>query len=71
MAVPVLRLRPTISPGRGAEILQLCQGLRELTLEIVVDLPDDQNPLRRPLNTLMLTSLTMDLSSGFYGPFIT
>ncbi|KAN0088152.1 hypothetical protein V8E55_005209 [Tylopilus felleus] len=70
-AVKVLRLRPAISPEKGTEILQLCQGLQELTLEIIVELPDDQNPLRAPLNVLQLTSLSINLSSGFYGPYIT
>lgn len=66
----MLRLRPSVSPTQGAEILRLCQGLQELTLQIVAVLPDDQNPLHKPLDGLKLMALSMDLVSGFFGPFI-
>ncbi|KAI6146032.1 hypothetical protein BKA82DRAFT_4016184 [Pisolithus tinctorius] len=69
-AVKVLHLHPAIRPAQGAEILQLCQGLQELSLQIVVNLPRDQNPLYEPLGALQLKTLSMDLASSFYGPTI-
>lgn len=68
--VKVLQLQPSVTPKQGAKILQLCQGLQELVLKIITDLPDNQNPLRAPLNTLRLTTLSLDLVSAFYGPMI-
>lgn len=68
--VKVLQLRLSVTPEQGAKILQLCQGLQELALKIITDLPDDQNPLRAPLSTLQLTTLSLDLASAFYGPMI-
>ena len=69
-AVKVLSLRLSVTPEQGAKILQLCQGLQELALKIVTDLPDNQNPLRKPLNTLRLSTLSLDLASVFYGPMV-
>jgi len=69
-AVKVLQLRLSVTPEQGAKILQLCQGLQELALKIITDLPDDQNPLRVPLNSLQLTTLSLDLASAFYGLII-
>ncbi|KAH0826470.1 hypothetical protein J3R83DRAFT_5472 [Lanmaoa asiatica] len=68
--IKVLHLRGSVNPEQGAKILWLCQGLQALTLKIVVDLPDNQNPLRAPLNSLHLTTLSLDLASTFYGPVI-
>ncbi|KAI6146245.1 hypothetical protein BKA82DRAFT_4015815 [Pisolithus tinctorius] len=69
-AVKVLHLHPAIHHAQGVEILQLCQGLQELSLQIVVNLPCDQNPLYEPLSALQLKTLSMDLASSFYGPTI-
>ncbi|KIO00457.1 hypothetical protein M404DRAFT_10220 [Pisolithus tinctorius Marx 270] len=69
-AVKVLHLHPAIHHAQGVEILQLCQGLQELSLQIVVNLPCDQNPLYEPLGALQLKTLSMDLASSFYGPTI-
>ncbi|KAG6379306.1 hypothetical protein JVT61DRAFT_11761 [Boletus reticuloceps] len=68
--VKVLHLRLSVTPEQGAEVLQLCQGLQELTLKIITDLPDNQNPLHTPLNALQLTTLSLDLTLAFYGPMI-
>lgn len=68
--VKAVSLRQSVTPEQGAKILQLCQGLRELALQIAADLPDDQNPLREPLKTLQLSMLSLDLASAFYGPMI-
>ena len=70
--VKVLHLRPAVSPERGAGILQLCQGLQELNLQITTNLPDVENPLLQPLHdfNLGLTTLCMDLASTFYDPHV-
>lgn len=71
--VKVLHLRLSVTLEQGKEILQLCgQGLQELTLKVVTNLPDHQNPLRTYLNRdpLQLTTLSLDLSSAFCGPTI-
>lgn len=69
-AVKVLRLRPAVLPERGAEILEVCRGLQELTLQTSANQPDDENPLRGPLCALRPTTLSIDLASAFYGPMI-
>lgn len=69
-AVKVLHLRPAVSPEQAAEILWLCHGLQELTLQIVANLPADENPLYEPLHPLPLHTLYLDLASVFYGPNI-
>lgn len=66
----MLHIRPSVTPEQGAEILCLCQGTEELTLQVISNLPDDHNPLRPPLSTLQLTTLSLDLASTFYGPMI-
>ncbi|KIM69237.1 hypothetical protein SCLCIDRAFT_19858 [Scleroderma citrinum Foug A] len=70
--VKVLHLQPTVSPEQGAKILALCQGLQELTLQIVnrTNLLDEENPLRGPLCDLWPTTLCMNIASVFYGPNI-
>jgi len=70
--VKVLHLQPSVSPERGAGILRLCQGLQELNLAIVANLPDSENPLLEPLNDFKLrpTTLCMDLTSAFCDPHI-
>jgi len=70
MAVKVLHLRPAVSPEQGARILALCQGLQGLTLQIVTNLPDEENPLHAPLRDLWPTTLCMNIASVFYGPHI-
>ena len=71
-SVKVLHLQPTVSPEQGAKILALCQGLQELTLQIVnhTNLLDEENPLRGLLRDLRLTTLCMNIASVFYGPNI-
>ena len=70
MAVKVLHLRPAVSPQQGARILALCQGLQELTLQIVTNLLDKENPLHGPLRDLWPTTLCINIASIFYGPHI-
>ncbi|KIM51528.1 hypothetical protein SCLCIDRAFT_33349 [Scleroderma citrinum Foug A] len=71
-SVKVLHLRPTVSPEQGAKILALCQGLQELTLQIVncTNLLDEENLLHGPLRDLWPTTLCMNIASVFYGPNI-
>lgn len=69
-AVKVLRIRLSITPELGAEILWFCQGIWELTLQTVANLPDNQNPLHAPLDALQLMTLSLDLASAFYGPIV-
>ena len=66
----VLFIRPPVTPLQGAEILSLCRGIQELMLQTITNLPNNQNPLRAPLNALQLTALSLDLASIFYGPVI-
>ena len=68
--IKVLHLRQRVTPKQGARILQLCQGLQQLSLKIATNLPDHQNPLGGPLATLPLTLLSLDLASAFYGPMV-
>ncbi|KIM61805.1 hypothetical protein SCLCIDRAFT_25478 [Scleroderma citrinum Foug A] len=72
MSVKVLHLQPAVSPEQGAKILALCQGLQELTLQIInrTNLLDEENPLRGPLRDLRPTTLCMNIASVFYGPNI-
>ncbi|KIM62967.1 hypothetical protein SCLCIDRAFT_24558 [Scleroderma citrinum Foug A] len=71
-SVKVLHLWPAVSSKQGAKILALCQGLQELTLQIVnrTNLLDEENPLCGPLRDLQLTTLCMNIASVFYGPNI-
>ena len=72
MSVKVLHLWPAVSPEQGVKILALCQGLQELTLQIVnhTNLLDEENPLRGLLRDLRPTTLCMNIASVFYGPNI-
>ena len=48
----------------------LCQGLQELTLQIITNLLDEENPLHGLLCDLWPTTLCMNIASVFYGPHI-
>ena len=66
----MLKLRLSVTPGQAAKVLQLCHGIQEHALQIPINLPDNQNPLHTPLNALRLATLSLDLTSTFYGPMI-
>ncbi|KAI5984472.1 hypothetical protein EDD15DRAFT_2201311 [Pisolithus albus] len=59
-----------VLPEQGADILELCRGVQELTLQTTANQPDDENPLRGPLCALRPTTLSMDLASAFYRPTV-
>ena len=68
--VKKLHINPSVLPAQGIEILQLCKGLQELTLDIVVDSTYDRSCLYGSLNALRITTLSMNLTFSFCGPTI-
>ena len=68
--VKKLHINPPVLPAQGIEILQLCKGLQELTLDIVIDSTYDRSRLYGSLNTLRITTLSMNLTSSLCGPTI-
>ena len=70
LIVKKLYIKPGIFPAQGIEILLLCKGLQELTLDLVVNSTYDRSRLYESLNALQITSLYMDLTSSFCGPTI-
>ena len=59
---------PQFPPHKG--ILALCQGLQELTLQIITNLLDEENPLHGLLHDLWPTTLCMNIASVCYGHHI-
>ena len=70
LTVKKLRLNPSVHPAQGTEILVLCKGLQELTLDVVVNSTYDRSRLHGALNALRITTLFLNLTATFYGPTI-
>lgn len=70
LTVKKLCINPSVLPVHGVEILRLCKGLQELTLDIVVNSTYDRSRLYGSLNALRITTLSMNLASSFCGPTI-
>ncbi|KIK80056.1 hypothetical protein PAXRUDRAFT_251497 [Paxillus rubicundulus Ve08.2h10] len=66
-AVKAVHLRPSVLPIQGARILWLCSQIKELTLQVIVNVPENENPLREPLGALdHIKTLALDLGSVLF-----
>ena len=70
LTVKKLRINPSVLPAHGIEILRLCKGLQEMSLDIVVNSTYDQSRLYESLGALRVTTLSMNLASAFCSPTI-
>lgn len=67
-AVKALQLRPSVTPEQGARVLQLCQGLQELILKIITDLPDNRKSSPRTSQCPLIDNLIIGSRVGFLWP---